>query len=393
MDFSLSEEQQSVRASVRKLAERLLRPRARDFEAAKTIPGEVRQAIAQAGLFGMLVPEQYGGTALDPVSYCLAIEELARGCASTAITVSVSNSVVAAPISLYGSSTQKQRYLPDLARGETLGAFCLTEPHAGSDVAALRARAERTRAGYRLRGAKAWVTNAGWAHLFIVFASTDTAAGGRGLSAFIVESDNPGLRVGPPERKMGLLASSTAPVYLEGCEVDESARLGNEGHGMVIALETLDAARMGVAAQSVGIAQAALEEALAYARSRQAFGRPISQFGAVRAMLADMASELEAARLLMLRAASLRASGAPFARHASMAKLYASEAANRVVARAVQIHGAAGFSAETTVERLYRDARVTTIYEGTSEIQRLVIARHLLGRSRGAKTVPWRATR
>jgi alkylation response protein AidB-like acyl-CoA dehydrogenase len=381
MDFALTPEQTSVRDNVRELAENTLRPRAGEFEQAGGVPRDVLETLADMGLFGMLVPEEYGGAALDPLSYCLVIEELARGCASTAITVSVSNSVVAAPIAAHGSVDHRQRFLPRLARGEWLGSFCLTEPHAGSDVAALRTRATRTPGGYRLDGAKAWVTNAGWARLFLVVATTDPAARGRGLTTFLVESDTRGLRVGPPERKMGLRASSTAPVYFDGCEIPESARLGEEGSGMAIALETLDAARIGVAAQSVGIAQAALEEAMSYARSRHAFGQAIAAFGAVQGMLADMAAEVDAARLLTLRAAGLKARGVEFARAASMAKLYASEAANRVAARAVQIHGAAGYSADSRVERLYRDARATTIYEGTSEIQRLVIARHLLGRA------------
>jgi alkylation response protein AidB-like acyl-CoA dehydrogenase len=388
MDFALTPEQTSVRDNVRELAENTLRPRAGEFEQAGGVPRDVLETLAEMGLFGMLVPEEYGGAGLDPLSYCLVIEELARGCASTAITVSVSNSVVAAPIATHGSVDHRQRFLPRLARGEWLGSFCLTEPHAGSDVAALRTRATRTPGGYRLDGAKAWVTNAGWARLFLVVATTDPAARGRGLTTFLVESDTRGLRVGPPERKMGLRASSTAPVYFDGCEIPESARLGREGSGMAIALETLDAARIGVAAQSVGIAQAALEEAVSYARSRHAFGQAIAAFGAVQGMLADMAAEVDAARLLTLRAAGLKARGMEFARAASMAKLYASEAANRVAARAVQIHGAAGYSADSRVERLYRDARVTTIYEGTSEIQRLVIARHLLGRA----APPGRAT-
>lgn len=379
MDFRLTAEQEGVRDSIRELAEKILRPRAAAFEAAGEVPADVRRQLAEMGLFGMLVPERFGGTALDPLSYCLAIEELARACASTSITVSVSNSVVAAPIAAHGSDEQKQSLLPPLARGELLGAFCLTEAHAGSDAAALRTRATRTSDGYRLQGSKAWVTNAGWAGLFIIFATLDPAVGSRGITAFLIRSGKPGLRVGPPERKMGLRASSTAPVYLDDCEIPLSDRLGEEGRGMAIALETLDAARIGVAAQCVGIAQAAFEEAIAYARSRYAFGRPIAEFGAVKAQIADMASDIDAARLLTLHAASLKAAGAEFGRQASMAKLWASEAANRVAARAVQIHGAAGFSADSPVERLYRDARVTTIYEGTSEIQRLVIARRLLG--------------
>ena len=381
MEFTLSEEQRGLQAGARDFAEGVLRPRARSFDEAGSIPADVLRQTAELGFFGVLTPAEYGGAALDPLSYCLVIEELARGCASTAITVSVTNSVVAAPIARHGSPGQKERLLPLLARGEWLGSFCLTEAHAGSDASAIRTRAIRTPRGWRLDGAKAWVTNAGWARLFLVFAVTDPPAGGRGLTAFLVESGTPGLRVGPAERKMGLRASSTAPLYLDGCEIPPQARLGEEGRGLPLALETLDAARIGVAAQAVGIAQAALDEALSYARSRTAFGQPISGFGALRAMLADMALDVEAARLLTLRAASLKAAGAAFARQASMAKLFASEAANRVAARAVQIHGAAGYSAESTVERLYRDARVTTIYEGTSEIQRLLIARHLLGRA------------
>jgi len=391
MDFRLTAEQEEVRDSIRELADKMLRPRAAEFETAGEVPADVRRQLAEMGLFGMLVPEHFGGTELDPLSYCLAIEELARACAATSITVSVSNSVVAAPIAAHGSDDQKQSLLPSLARGELLGAFCLTEAHAGSDAAAIRTRATHTTAGYQLQGSKAWVTNAGWAGLFIIFATLDPALGSRGITAFLVRSENPGLRVGPPERKMGLRASSTAPVYLDACEIPSSDRLGEEGRGMAIALETLDAARIGVAAQCVGIARAAFEEAIAYARGRHAFGRPIAEFGAVKAHIADMAADIDAARLLTLHAASLKTAGADFGRQASMAKLWASEAANRVAARAVQIHGAAGFSADSPVERLYRDARVTTIYEGTSEIQRLVIARRLLGsgaRSTSASSRP-----
>ncbi|MCZ6779764.1 MAG: acyl-CoA dehydrogenase family protein [Acidobacteria bacterium] len=379
MDFRLTADQKGVRDSIRELADKVLRPRAAAFEAAGEVPADVRRHLAEMGLFGMLVPERFGGSALDPLSYCLAIEELARACAATSITVSVSNSVVAAPIAAHGSDEQKQSLLPSMARGELLGAFCLTEAHAGSDAAALRTRATRTAEGYRLQGSKAWATNAGWAGLFIIFATLDPALGSRGITAFLVRSGNPGQPAGPPERKMGLRASSTAPVYLDDCEIPSSDRLGEEGRGMAIALETLDAARIGVAAQCVGIAQAAFEEATAYARGRRAFGHPIAEFGAVKAQIADMATDIDAARLLTHHAASLRATGAEFGCQASMAKLWASEAANRVAARAVQIHGAAGYSADSPVERLYRDARVTTIYEGTSEIQRLVIARRLLG--------------
>ncbi|MCL6565160.1 MAG: acyl-CoA dehydrogenase family protein [Acidobacteriia bacterium] len=380
MDFSLTDDQRLIRDTVRNFMETELRPLVRENDREARFPEAQVRKLGEMGFCGMLVPEQWGGSGADTVSYAIMLEEVARVCAATAVTLSVTNSVVAVPLYRHGTEAQRLKYLPRLARGEILGAFCLTEPAAGSDAAGIQSRAERRGDEYLLTGTKTWVTNAGHAGLYLVFAKTDPQAGARGVSAFLVEPTFPGFRISRYEDKMGLRASHSAEVVLQDCRVPAENRLGEEGQGLKIALEALDGGRVGIAAQAVGIAQGALEAAVAYAKQRRAFGRPIAEFQAIQWMLADMQTEIEAARALTYYAAWLRDSGA--GKHgpaASRAKLYAGEMVNRVVYRAVQIHGSQGYSRESDVERMYRDARVLSIYEGTSEIQRLVIARDLLG--------------
>jgi alkylation response protein AidB-like acyl-CoA dehydrogenase len=327
----------------------------------------------------MAIPESYGGAGLDTVGAALVVEELARGSAALAVTVSVSNSVCAGPIARFGTEEQRRRYLPRLAAGEILGGFSLTEPDSGSDAAHLRTRAVRDGDFYRLNGEKAWVTNVQVGQVFVILAATDPERGAKGITAFLVERDDPGFSFGKVEDKMGLRSSLTGGILLQDGRIPFGRRLGEEGEGFRIAMATLDGARIGIAAQAVGIARGAMEEAVAFSRQRRAFGQPISRFQAIQFMIADMATAIDAARCLVLRAAAIRDRGErPCTREASMAKLFATEMANRVTYMAGQIHGASGYSREYPVERYYRDARVTTIYEGTSEIQRLVIARRLL---------------
>ncbi|MEE9227084.1 MAG: acyl-CoA dehydrogenase family protein [Acidobacteriota bacterium] len=379
MDFSFTPEEKMIRTMVRDLADQVLRPGVSERERAGRFPEEAIPPLAEAGLLGMAIPEQFGGTHLNTVSFCLAIEELARVCASTAVTVSVSNTVCGYPISHFGTADQKQRYLPRLARGEMLGGFCLTEPGAGSDAAGISSRYRKQGSEFILDGTKTWVTNARVGSLFVVMATRNSQEGARGISAFLVESGFPGFSFGRLEDKLGLRASTTGEVRLEDCRVPASNLLGEEGKGLNIALHCLTIGRLGIAAQAIGIAEEAFQVARDYAKQRQAFGRAISSFQAIQFMLADMVTGIEASRWLMLRAACMRDAGnRDFGRESSMAKLFASETSKRVADAALQIHGGYGYSREYPVERLFRDARVTSIYEGTSEIQRIVIARSLL---------------
>ncbi len=379
MDFSFTPEEKMIRTMVRDLADQVLRPGVSERERAGRFPEEAIPPLAEAGLLGMAIPEQFGGTHLNTVSFCLAIEELARVCASTAVTVSVSNTVCGYPISHFGTADQKQRYLPRLARGEMLGGFCLTEPGAGSDAAGISSRYRKQGSEFILDGTKTWVTNARVGSLFVVMATRNSQEGARGISAFLVENGFPGFSFGRLEDKLGLRASTTGEVRLEDCRVPASNLLGEEGKGLNIALHCLTIGRLGIAAQAIGIAEEAFQVARDYAKQRQAFGRAISSFQAIQFMLADMVTGIEASRWLMLRAACMRDAGnRDFGRESSMAKLFASETSKRVADAALQIHGGYGYSREYPVERLFRDARVTSIYEGTSEIQRIVIARSLL---------------
>ncbi len=377
-DFSLSEEQELLRREVRRFAEERIRPGVEERDREHRFPEAVVREMGEMGLLGVLVPEEYGGAGLDKLSYVLAVEELARVCPSTAVTMSVTNSVCCWPIAEFGSEEQKRRFLPELASGACIGGFGLTEPGSGSDAASMRSTARREGDWWVLDGEKAWITNAGFAGYYVVMAKTDPERDKRGVSAFVVPADAEGLEVGTPEDKLGLRASRTAPLVLNGCRVPADHLLGEEGQGFYIALATLDHSRLGIAAQAVGIHQRALELARDYARDRVQFGVPIARHQAIQFMIARMSTELAAARLLTRYAAWAADHGSGAPRLAAEAKLYASEAANRACYDALQIHGGNGFCEEYEIARLYRDVRVTTIYEGTSEIQRLVIARHLL---------------
>ncbi|MEK7284143.1 MAG: acyl-CoA dehydrogenase family protein, partial [Acidobacteriota bacterium] len=330
------------------------------------------------GLCGMMVPEAYGGAGFDGVSYVIAIEEVSRACASTGVILSVNNSLFCAPIQQHGTEAQKRNYLVPHARGERIGAYCLTEPQAGSDAGALRTLAKREGDRYLLTGSKVFVTNGIAAHTFIVYATLDPKLRHKGICAFIVERGFPGLRLGKPEHKMGITCSGSVEIVLDGCEVPAENLIGKEGDGFKIAMATLDGGRIGIAAQAIGIASAALEESLSYSRSREAFGRPIADFQAIQWKLADMATEIDAARLLAHRAAWARDHQERCSLETSMAKLFASEACMRAAKEGVQIHGGYGYINEYTVERLFRDAKITEIYEGTSEVQRLVISKEIL---------------
>jgi alkylation response protein AidB-like acyl-CoA dehydrogenase len=380
MDFSLTDQQKLIRDTVRQFMETEVRPNVKEWERAERYPVEAVRKLAEMGCCGMMVPEEWGGPGFDTVSYVLMLEEVARVYAALSTAISVTNSAAQIPLLSFGTAAQKTRYMPRLAGGEILGAFCLTEAVAGSDAAGIQTRAVRSGEIYKLSGAKTWVTNGSVAGLFIVFAKTDPNAGGKGISAFLVEPSFKGFKVGRHEDKMGQRSSPSVEILLENCEVPMENRLGEEGQGLKIALSALDGGRIGIAAQAVGLAQGALEESVKYAKQRGAFGKKIGDFQAIQWMLADMQTEIEAARMLLYNAAYLKDSGGKMGSASSKAKLYASEMANRVAAKAVQIHGSLGYSRETEVERMNRDARVMTIYEGTSEVQRMIIARDLLGK-------------
>jgi len=373
----LTDEQRQIRDTLREFARAELAPHAAAWDRDHAFPREALRALGRLGALGIVVPERFGGAELDYVSLAVALEEIAAGDGATSTIVSVQNSVVCGPIHAFGSDAQKQRFLPPLARGELLGCFCLTEPHTGSDAAAIATRAERRGDMYVLNGVKQFITSGANADVAIVFARTDKAAGGKGISAFIVETKSPGFVVARVEEKLGQRASDTAQIAFENCEVAAANLLGSEGAGYRIALSNLEGGRIGIAAQAVGMARAALDAALAYARERQAFGKPIIEHQAVNFRLADMATKIEVARQMVWHAAALRDAGMPCLTEASMAKLYASEMGEQVASDAIQIHGGYGYVADFPVERIYRDVRVCQIYEGTSDIQRLVIGRAL----------------
>ncbi len=378
MRIDLAEDQRLIQRAVREFAAAELRPHAARWDRDGTFPHEIVPKLAALGLLGLTVPQDFGGAGLDFVSAMLAIEAIAWGDASMGLTVASHNSLCTGHILLFGSSEQKRRYLPRLASGQSLGAWCLTEPGAGSDAAAIQTRAVRSGTRWVLNGSKAFVTQGSVAGLFVVLAVTTPQAGGRGISAFIVERDAPGRRSGKKEDKLGVRASDTAEVILEDCTVAADAIIGAEGEGFHQALAVLERGRIGIGAMAVGIGRAALEDSIRYAMQRRAFGTPLADHQAIQFMLADTAMELDAAWLLVLRAAQLADLGQPFRREASMAKLYASEAAARATNKAVQIHGGYGFIKDYSVERYYRDVKLTEIGEGTSEIQRIIIAKSLL---------------
>jgi butyryl-CoA dehydrogenase len=378
MDFGLTEEQCMVQEMTRAFAEKELAPVASRLDRDGAYPHEQLKKLGEMGLMGVFVPEEFGGAGMDFLSYVTALEEVSKAWASLGTILSVNNSLVCGPIFRFGSDAQKKRYLPLVARGEWLGCYALTEAGAGSDAGSIRTRAVRINGGYVLNGSKVFTTNGSQANLAIVYAVTDATQGKQGISAFLVERGTPGFVVGKIEDKLGLRSSETAALSFEDCRVPLENLLGREGEGFRIALETLDGGRIGIATQAVGIAQACIEESLSYSKERQQFGRPIADFQAIQWMLADMATEIDAARLLTYRAAWLHEQGREVTRAAAMAKLFASEACNRAAYKALQIFGGYGYIKDFAVERLFRDARVTTLYEGTSEIQRLIIARHLL---------------
>jgi alkylation response protein AidB-like acyl-CoA dehydrogenase len=379
VDFELSEEQRMVQASVREFVAGEIAPRAKEGDEHSRFPHEQLRGLAELGLLGMIIPEEWGGAGFDTVAYAVALEEIARADASVCVIVGVTNSVCCYPILSFGTDEQKRKYLIPLARGEKLGAFCLSEPQAGSDATNLRTRAVRDGDHYVINGTKSWVTSGGIADVYMVMAVTNRDGGKNSVTSFIVDGDAPGLTVSGIEHKMGQRASQTAEMNFTDVRVPAENVLGGEGNGLKVAFNSLDNGRIGIGALSTGIAQGALDEALKYSRERQAFGQPISEFQAIQFKLADMATMTDAARLLTLRAAAMKDAGHRQAGYfAAIAKLYASETANKVCAEAVQIHGGNGYSRDYPVERMYRDARVTTIYEGTSEIQRIVISREIL---------------
>ena len=371
----LTEEQTMIRDMARAFAQEQLAPHAADWDRSHTFPHDAVRQMGELGLLGMVIPEAWGGAGADYVSFALAIEEVAAGDGACSTIMAVHNSVACMPIFRFGSDAQKERYLKPMAKGELLGAFCLTEPQAGSDAAALRMRAVRDGDGWVLNGVKQFITSGKTAQIAIVFAVTDPALGKKGISAFIVPTATKGYSVTRVEDKMGQRASDTAQIALEDLRLPADHLLGRDGEGYKIALSNLEGGRIGIAAQSVGMARAAFEAACAYAKDRQAFGKPIIEHQAVAFRLADMATEIDAARLLVLRAAQLRDQGAPCLKEASMAKLFASEMAERVCSKAIQVFGGYGYVTDFPVERIFRDVRVSQIYEGTSDVQRLVIGR------------------
>ncbi len=374
MNLQLTEDQQLLQKTVREFAEAEVKPRARELDETGHFPGDLFAKAADLGLTGVAISESEGGAGFDHISYSIVIEEISRCCASTGVILSVQNSLYCDPIHRFGTDQQKKKFLLPFARGEKIGCYALTEPQAGSNAAALQTKAVRNGDQYILNGTKAWITNGGAADAAIVYVNTDPAKGEKGITAVVVEKGTPGFKVGKEEKKLGISATACSELAFTDCQVPVANRIGNEGEGYKVALSTLDGGRIGIAAQAAGIAQGAFEAALKYSKERQAFGHPISDFQAIQFMLADMSTDIDAARLLIRRAAWKQDTGARFSMDAAMAKLFASEMATRVTHKAIQIHGGNGYSREYPVERNYRDARITEIYEGTSEIQRLVIA-------------------
>jgi len=374
----LTGEQVLVRDTMRAFAQAELAPNAARWDREHHFPRDELAALGELGAMGMVVPERWGGAAMDYVSLAVALEEIAAGDGATSTIVSVQNSVVCGPINAFGTDAQKELWLAPLARGQALGCFCLTEPHVGSDAGAITTRADRDGDDYVLNGVKQFITTGKYADVAVVFAVTDRGAGKKGISGFIVDTATPGYIVARVEDKLGQRASDTAQIVFENCRVPAANRLGTEGQGYRIALSNLEAGRIGIAAQAVGMARAALDAALAYAKERTSFGKALVDHQAVNFKLADMAVEIEAARQLVLHAAALRDAGVPCLKEASMAKLFASEMAERVCSAAIQVHGGYGYVNDFPVERIWRDVRVCQIYEGTSEIQRLVIGRALV---------------
>lgn len=377
MNFQLTEEQEMLRKMVREFAENEVEPTARERDEEERFDREIFDQMAELGLTGIPWPEEYGGIGSDFISYCIAVEELSRVCASTGVTLSAHLSLASWPIFAYGTEEQKKNHLKRLATGEALGAFALSEPGAGSDVAAMKTTAEKDGDHYVINGSKSWITNGGEADIYVVFAKTDPEARHRGISAFIIEKGTEGFSFGKKEKKLGIRSSPTTELIFENCRIPKENLLGEEGEGFKIAMRTLDGGRNGIAAQAVGIAQGALDAAIGYAKEREQFGKPIAHNQAISFKLADMATEIEAARLLTYQAAWLESNGKPYGTQSAMSKLYAGDVAMRVTVEAVQIFGGYGYTKDYPVERYMRDAKITQIYEGTQEVQRLVIGRAL----------------
>jgi butyryl-CoA dehydrogenase len=378
VNLELTEEQKLLQKTVREFAESEVKPLAKELDETGRFPRETFQKAAELGLTGIALPEAEGGAGFDHVAYSIVIEEISRCCASTGVILSVQNSLYCDPIHRFGTAEQKKKFLEPFARGEKIGCYALTEPQAGSNAAALQTKAERKGDKYIVNGTKAWITNGGAADAAIVYVNTDPPKGEKGITALVVEKGTPGFKVGKEEKKLGINATACCELVFTECEVPLANRIGNEGEGYKVALSTLDGGRIGIGAQATGIAQGAFEAALTWSKQRMAFGHPISQFQAIQFMLADMSTEIDAARLLVRKAAWKQDTGARFTMEAAIAKLFASEMATRVTHKAIQIHGGYGYSREYPVERNYRDARITEIYEGTSEIQRLVISSWVL---------------
>ena len=378
MDIHLTEEQQQLREMCRDFADNELVPNAKKWDEEHTFPADAVKKLGELGLLGIAVPTEWGGAGMDNVAYALAMEEISRGCASTGVTMSVNNSLYCDPVLKYGTDEQKEQFLKPFAAGEKLGCFGLTEPQAGSDAAEQKTVAVKQGDAYVINGSKNWITNGPVADAIVLFTMTDPAKGNKGITAFLVPTDTPGFIRMKADQKLGICASPSCTIYFEDMKVPAKYLLGKEGEGFKVAMSTLDGGRIGIAAQALGIARAAFERAVAYSKERKTFDRPISSHQAIQFMLADMATELDAARLLVLRAAELKNQGVRHSKESAMAKLYASEMSHRVTHKALQIFGGQGYSKEYDVERHYRDSRITEIYEGTSEIQRIVIAANVL---------------
>ncbi len=378
MNIQLTEEQRQVRDLCRQFADAELKPNARKWDHDHQFPAEAVKKLGELGLLGVAIPPELGGAGMDNVSYAVGMEEISRGCAGTGVIMSVNNSLYCDPVHKFGTDDQKREFLTPFARGERLGAFALTEPMSGSDAAEMRTLAVKKGNEYVLNGTKNFITNGPQADVVIVFAMTDRSKGHKGISAFLVPASVKGFSRGRADDKVGIRASGSCTLFFEDVVIPERFRLGGEGEGFKVAMQTLDGGRIGIAAQALGIAQAAYEEAVAYAKDRKAFGKPITQFQAIQFMLADMATEIDAARLLVWRAAWMKDQGVRHSGESAMAKLYASEMCERVTSKAIQVHGGYGYVKEYDAERHWRDSRITEIYEGTSEIQRLVIAANVL---------------
>ncbi len=378
MNFDLTDIQAEIRRTCREFAARELIPNARKWDEHHQWPAEAVKQLAELSLLGVAVPEAYGGAGLDNVCYAIAMEEISRGCASTGVIMSVNNSLYLDPVMKYGTEEQKQQFGVPFARGEKLGCFGLTEPEAGSDAAAQKTVAVRKGDEYVINGSKNWITNGPKADAIVLFTMTNKEAGHKGITAFLVPTDTPGFQRAAPDKKMGISAAWSCSMFFEDMKVPAKNRLGNEGDGFKIAMSTLDGGRIGIASQALGIARAAFEEAVRYSGERKSFGKPIREHQAIQFMIADMATEIDAARLLVHKAALLKDKGVRHSAESAMAKLYASEMASRVANKALQVHGGMGYSKEMDAERHVRDARITEIYEGTSEIQRIVISANVL---------------